>query len=428
VIDIRLVRTEPDRVKAALARKGVAEAEIDEIIALDSAARSATQQQEEIRARVKDLSKQVGQARRDGDANKAEELSAQSRELGEQERTLAETADQASSALRAAILVLPNLPADEAAPGSTEDDNPLVREGGPGIDSYADHQRVPHWEIAEELGLLDLGRAAKLSGAMFPLFRGDGALLSRSLIQLFLDRATSGDSPFEEMRPPLLVRTDTITATGHLPKFADDAYQLERDDLWAIPTAEVPLTSMARDEILSPNQLPWKMCAFTPCFRREAGSAGKDTRGLLRSHEFDKVELMAYTAPDAVQPVFMEILDRAVALCDELGLTWRVIEICAGELGQSHARQFDVEVWSPGTAAWLEVSSVSWFSDYQARRANVRYRPAEGSPAFVHTTNGSALAVPRVWAALVEVNRRTDGKVDVPEVLRRWTGKEVLGG
>ncbi len=425
MIDIRLVRTEPDLVKTALARKGVPASDVDEILQLDTAFRATTQRQEEARARVKELSKEVGLAKRAGDDDKAAALSAESRELGDEQKELEAVANRAEAALRDALLVLPNLPADEAAEGRSDDDNPLVRSGGPDPESLP--VSIPHWEIAQELGLLDLERAAKLSGSMFPLFRGDGALLSRALIQLFLTRATADDA-WEEIRPPSMVRTDTITATGHLPKFADDAYQLERDDLWAIPTAEVPLTSMARDEILDESVLPWKMCAFSPCYRREAGSAGKDTRGLLRSHEFDKVELMAYTTPEGAAEVQNDILDRAVSLCEDLGLSWRVIEICAGALGQSHARQFDVEIWSTGTSQWLEVSSVSWYSDYQARRANVRYRPGGGSPAFVHTVNGSALAVPRVWAALVERHRRDDGRIDVPEVLQPFTRKEILGG
>jgi seryl-tRNA synthetase len=214
------------------------------------------------------------------------------------------------------------------------------------------------------------------------------------------------------------VLTDTMVSTGHLPKFVDDAYHLERDDLWAIPTAEVPLTSLARDEVLAEADLPMRLMAYTPCFRREAGSAGRDTRGLLRVHEFDKVEILAYATPAQAPEVHAEILARAEGLITDLGLTYRVLDLCTGDLGNSAARTFDIEVYAPGVDQWLEVSSVSWFSDYQARRANVRYRPegAKGTE-VVHTLNGSALAVPRVWAALVEVHRRPDGSVAIPEVL-----------
>jgi seryl-tRNA synthetase len=247
------------------------------------------------------------------------------------------------------------------------------------------------------------------------LFRGLGATLQRALCQLALDRNSDA---FEEMRPPSLVLTSTITATGQLPKFADDAYHLERDDLWAIPTAEVPLTSVAMDEILDEADLPMRLMAYTPCFRREAGSAGRDTRGLLRVHEFDKVELLAYATPAQAPAVLDEILGRAVALVQALELPYRILDICTGDLGQSHHRSLDVEVFAPGVDRWLEVSSVSWFSDYQARRANIRYRPdgAKGTE-MVHTLNGSALAVPRIWAALVETHRQPDGSIRLPEAL-----------
>ena len=272
---------------------------------------------------------------------------------------------------------------------------------------------------------LDLERGAKLSGSMFPMFRRGGATLARALVQFGLELNRDA---FEEIRPPTLVRTETMTSTGHLPKFADDAYHIERDDLWAIPTAEVPLTSLARDEILPEADLPLRLMAYTSCFRREAGSAGRDTRGLLRVHEFDKVEILAYTTQGQAAGVHADLLARAEAALQGLGLTYRVVDLCAGDLGPSSARTFDLEVYAPGCDQWLEVSSVSWFSDYQARRANIRYRPAQGSGAEpCHTLNGSALAVPRVWAAIVEAYRRPDGYVAVPEALRGWfAGAELI--
>jgi seryl-tRNA synthetase len=277
---------------------------------------------------------------------------------------------------------------------------------------------VPHWDIGMELGILDLERGAKISGSMFPLYRGAGATLTRALCQLALDRNADA---YEEVRPPSLVRTDTLEATGQLPKFADDAYHIERDDLWAIPTAEVPLTSLRGNEILEHDELPLRLMAYTPCYRREAGSAGRDTRGLLRVHEFDKVEILALSSAEDAEERHAELLARAEGTIAALGLPYRILDICTGDLGQSHARSFDIEVYAPGCDLWLEVSSVSWFSDYQARRASIRYRLAGGGPTVTcHTVNGSALAVPRVWAALVETYRQPDGSIALPEVLHPY--------
>ena len=418
MIDIRRLRAEPERVKAALARKGVDAAEVERAAELDAQRRQLTGERDQIRARVNELSKQVGRARKAGDAATADALAAESRELGLEEESLAADAAKVEEELHDLLLRIPNLPADEAPGGASAADNRVVRIEGYDPDRYRDHQRVPHWEVGTDLGILDLERGAKIAGSMFAVFRGLGATLARALCQLALD---ANADAFEEVRPPTLVRTDTLTATGQLPKFADDAYHVERDDLWAIPTAEVPLTSLARDEILDEADLPMRLMAYSPCLRREAGSAGRDTRGLLRLHEFDKVEILALTTPAQAAEVHAELLARAEARLQELGLAYRVLDICTGDLGQSHARQYDLEVYAPGCEQWLEVSSVSWFTDYQARRANIRYRPAgEKGTAHVHTLNGSALAVPRVWAALVETYRQPDGSVRIPDVLRPY--------
>jgi seryl-tRNA synthetase len=255
---------------------------------------------------------------------------------------------------------------------------------------------------------------------MFVMLRKQGATLSRALCQLALDNNADA---YEEIRPPSLVSSATLTATGQLPKFADDAYAIERDDLWCIPTAEVPLTSIASGELLDEADLPQRFMAYSPCYRREAGSAGRDTRGMLRAHEFDKVEILAYATPAEAPALLDELVARAEATIASLGLAYRIIEICTGDLGQSHHRSFDIEVYAPGCDQWLEVSSISWFSDYQARRAEIRYRPTPGDDGartpneFIHTLNGSALAVPRVWAAIVETHRNPDGTVTVPEPL-----------
>ncbi|MGH9281691.1 MAG: serine--tRNA ligase, partial [Acidimicrobiales bacterium] len=378
-----------------------------------------------VRAKVRSLSQDVGKARKAGDTAAAEALAAESRAVGEEARALDAEATAVESDLRDLLLRIPNLPAPEAPEGASEADNVVVRTEGFDPGRYQAHQRVPHWEIGSQLGILDLERGAKISGSMFVMFRRAGATLVRALCQLALDRNADA---FEEVRPPTLVRTDTLTATGQLPRFADEAYHLERDDLWAVPTAEVPLTSIGRDEIYREADLPARFMAYTPCYRREAGSAGRDTRGLLRVHEFDKVEILAYCTPEHAAEVHADLLARAEAVLQELGLAYRVVDISAGDLGQSHARAFDLEVYAPGVDQWLEVSSVSWFSDYQARRANIRYRPADrNGTAFVHTLNGSALAVPRVWAALVECNRQPDGSVVLPDALAPYLrGQQVI--
>ncbi|MDH4147226.1 MAG: serine--tRNA ligase [Acidimicrobiia bacterium] len=427
MIDLRRLRTEPDVVRAGIARRGVDLSGLDRVIALDVEQRQVAQERDEARAEINAISKQIGELHRAGRRDEAGELQGTSRALGEREKQLAARAEDLGAAIRHELLTIPNIPAEQAPDGPDDSANPELRRAGPVPESFAEHQRVPHWETGAELGILDLERGAKLSGSMFAMFRGGGAALVRALIQFGLDRNADA---FEEVRPPTLVRTETLVATGHLPKFSDDAYQVERDDLWAIPTAEVPLTSLARDEILDESQLPWRLMAYTPCYRREAGSAGRDTRGLLRVHEFDKVEILAYATEAQAPELLDELVERAEGAIADLGLTYRIIEICTGDMGQSHHRSFDIEVYSPGVDLWLEVSSISWFSDYQARRANIRYRPGDSNQTrFVHTLNGSALAVPRVWAALVETYRRADGQVDVPEVLRPYLGgRELLSG
>ncbi len=426
MLDVRRFRTEPDVVRAGLARRGEDPAIVDEVVALDAEVRRLSAGRDDIRARIRTISHEVGQLHRDGRREEAGELQAESRALGEEEKRLDHAADEASARLTELLLVIPNLPSPDAPDGLDEDQNVVVRVEGADPASFEAHQRVPHWEIGEQFGLLDLTRGAKLSGSMFVMYRRAGATLVRALCQLALDRNAD---LFEEIRPPMLVRTETMVSTGHLPKFEEDAYHVERDDLWAIPTAEVPLTSLARGEILDGADLPMRFMAHTSCFRREAGSAGKDTRGLLRVHEFDKVEILAYSTPEDSAELHAELLRRAESLLVELGLSYRVLDLCAGDLGASSARTFDLEAYAPGVDRYLECSSVSWFSDYQARRANIRYRPqAGGGTQICHTLNGSALAVPRVWAALVETHRQPDGSIVIPEVLQPYMrGLERIG-
>src|SRR5581483_5811698 len=375
---------------AALARRHdpSIDADVDRLLELDRRQRRLAAERDDIRAQVRTMSNEVRSLRSSGDVAGAEEVQRAARALGERERSLDTEYDTLAADVRDLLLRIPNTPSDGAPDGAGPDDNVVARVVGYEPDSYGPHQRVPHWDIGAELGILDLERATKLSGSMFALYRGMGARLLRALTQLALDRHTSGPAAYEEIRPPTLVKTETMVSTGHLPKFDDDAYHLERDDLWAIPTAEVPLTSMHRDEILDERELPRRFTAYTPCFRREAGSAGADTRGVLRAHEFDKVELFAYCTAAQAADVHADILARAESIVDDLGLAYRVLDLCAGDLGFGSARTFDIEVYAPGCDRWLEVSSVSWYGDFQARRANVRYRVADGKGTeMCHTLN-----------------------------------------
>ena len=423
MLDPRRLRTELDVLKKGLARRGVDTSVLDTAAELDERHRQAIATRDDIRSRVNILSKEVGAAFKQGDKATGERKREDSKALGEEEKQTEAEARDLEQQLRELLLRVPNLPADDAPDGAGPEDNVILRTEGYDPGSYQDHQRVPHWDIGADLGILDLPRGAKLSGSMFPMFRGQGATLVRALCQLALDRNADA---FEEIRPPTLVRTETMVSTGHLPKFEVEAYHVERDDLWAIPTAEVPLTGQARDEILEQTALPVRLMAYSPCFRREAGAAGRDTRGLLRVHEFDKVELYAFCTPEQAADVHADLLKRAEGSLQALELPYRVLDLCTGDLGDASRRTFDLEVYAPGADMWLEVSSVSWCGDYQARRANVRYRAAEGTT-MVDTLNGSALATPRVWAALVETYRQPDGTIRVPDALKPYMrGAEVI--
>ncbi len=417
MIDVRLLRTNLDGVRSALARRGKPDllVQVDEAVALDTRIREISLERDALRAEVNDLSKQVGALRRDKKNDEAEALMERSRAGGDRERVLQSDIDTVQDALQQIMLRIPNLPHPDAPDGAGDHENPIVK--GP-INlpaTFGEHQRVPHWETATALGILDNERATKIAGAMFTMQRGLGATLARALCQFALDQNADA---FEEIRPPSFVTTATLTATGHLPKFADDAYAIERDDLWAIPTAEVPLTSLHAGEVLDEAELPVRLMAYSPCYRREAGSAGRDTRGMLRAHEFDKVEILAIARPEDAPALLTELVGRAEALMAALELPYRIIEICTGDMGGSHHRSFDIEVYAPGCDAWLEVSSVSWFSDYQARRADIRFkRTGQKGTEIAHTLNGSALAVPRVWAAICENHRQPDGSVRIPDVL-----------
>jgi seryl-tRNA synthetase len=420
VIDIRFLRSEPDTVRGLMARRNKPEllGLLDEALGFDGRMREITAERDAIRQQVNELSKQVGALRRSGDDQAAEGLQAESRSLGDKEQSLAAETDEVTAKLKDVLLRLPNIPHADVVVGTDDSQNPTITGPVNLPASFPEHQRVAHWDTATALGILDNERAVKISGAMFTMQRGAGATLARALCQYALD--CNADA-FEEIRPPSLVSTATLTATGQLPKFADDAYSMSKDDLWCIPTAEAPLTSIHAGEVLAEADLPIRYMAHSSCYRREAGSAGRDTRGMLRSHEFDKVEIFSIATPEGAPAMLTELITRVERVIANLGLPYRIIEICTGDMGQSHHRSFDVEVYAPGCDAWLEVSSISWFSDYQARRGDIRMkRTGQKGTEFAHTLNASALAVPRVWAAIMENFRQEDGSVAIPAVLHPY--------
>lgn len=420
MIDIRYLRSEPDTVRGLMARRNKPEllGLLDEALGFDGRMREITAERDAIRQQVNELSKQVGTLRRNGDDKAAEGLQAESRSLGDKEQTLAAETDEVTAKLKDVLLRLPNIPHADVVVGTDDSQNPTITGPMNLPASFPEHQRVAHWDTATALGILDNERAVKISGAMFTMQRGAGATLARALCQYALD---SNADAFEEIRPPSLVSTATLTATGQLPKFADDAYSMSKDDLWCIPTAEAPLTSIHAGEVLAEADLPIRYMAHSSCYRREAGSAGRDTRGMLRSHEFDKVEIFSIATPEGAPAMLTELITRVERVIANLGLPYRIIEICTGDMGQSHYRSFDIEVYAPGCDAWLEVSSISWFSDYQARRGDIRMkRTGQKGTEFAHTLNASALAVPRVWAAIMENFRQEDGSVAIPAVLHPY--------
>jgi seryl-tRNA synthetase len=422
--DLRLVREGLDVLREAMRRRGALASlgpQLDRCEGLERERRLLIQAAEERKAARNAASQEVARRKRAGEP--AEELIATGRALGEEisrlEGELADTEGQ----LAAILLEIPNVTAPDVPEGD-ESHNVIVRTWG---EPRASEGVRPHWEIAAEHGLFDLERAAKISGSGFAVLRGGGARLVRSMLSFFLDVHTR-EHGYEEIWPPVLVNRASMTGTGQLPKFEDDAYRIAGDDLFLIPTAEVPVTNLHRDEILDGADLPMALCAYTPCFRREAGSAGKDTRGVLRMHQFDKVELVRYCAPEHSDAELATLLGHAESILQRLGIPYRVKLLAAGDTGFASAKTYDLEAWAPGVGAWLEVSSCSTFTDFQARRSNIRFRPAKGEkPRFVHTLYGSGLAVPRTMACILEHYQQPDGTVLVPDVLRPYVGSDVIG-
>jgi seryl-tRNA synthetase len=422
--DVRLVRERLDELREAMRRREALVAlgpQLDRCEGLERERRLLIQAVEERKAARNASSQEVARRKRAGEP--ADDLIAQGRALGEEIGRLERELGDAEGQLQSILLEVPNVTAPDV-PAGDESHNVIVRSWGEPRQSAGVR---PHWEIAAEHGLIDLERAAKISGSGFAVFRGSGARLVRALLNFFLDVHTR-EHGYEEIWSPVLVNRASMTGTGQLPKFEDDAYKVAGDELFLIPTAEVPVTNLYRDEIVDGADLPKGFCAYTPCFRREAGSAGKDTRGVLRMHQFDKVELVRYCAPEQSDTELATLLGHAESMLQRLGIPYRVKLLAAGDTGFASAKTYDLEAWAAGVGAWLEVSSCSTFTDFQARRANIRYRPAKGEkPRFVHTLNGSGLAFPRTIACILEHYQQSDGTVTVPDVLRPYLGADRIG-
>lgn len=415
MLDIRFIRENADAVKAAMINRNAA-VDVDAVLALDARRRELVAEAETLKAERNTVSKSIGQMIKEG--GNPEEIKAQVRLIGDRIGELDQTLRELDARLRDALLFIPNMPSSTTPVGKDETDNPVIRSWGE--KATFDFEPVPHWDLGKALGLFDLERGAKIAGSGFPLFTGKGAKLERALIQFMLDLHTE-EHGYTEIAPPFMCNATAMTGTGQLPKFAEDMYTVPIDGLYPIPTAEVPVTNMYGNEILD-QPLPICHTAYTPCFRREAGSAGKDTRGLLRVHQFDKVEMVKFTTPETSADEHENLTLDAERVLQKLGLHYRVIELCTGDLGFSAAKCYDIELWAPAQDKWLEVSSCSNFGDYQARRANIRYRNEDKKTSFVHTINGSGVALPRLVIALMENNQNADGTINLPEVLWPYMG------
>jgi seryl-tRNA synthetase len=441
MLDMGFVRGNLERVEEKLRARGADPAALlGDFRALDQRRREAITQAEQLKARRNELSQQVGALKKAGPASNeaATALMDETRALKDRLDELDKTAAALDDQMRLSLASIPNLTRDEVPTGTSEADNVVVKTWGE--KPVFDFEAKPHWEIGEALGILDLERAAKLSGARFAVYMGAGARLERALINFMLDTHTQKHG-YTEVLPPFMVNSKSLFGTGQLPKFADDLFrcsdadaeaasrgEFKDADHWLIPTAEVPVTNLYRDEILEDARLPLLLTAYTPCFRAEAGAAGKDTRGIIRQHQFQKVELVKFTRPDESDAEHERLTRDAEEILEALELPYRRMLLCAGDTGFSSAKTFDLEVWLPGQQLYREISSCSNFEGFQARRANIRYRPApvsgsgKGKPEFVHTLNGSGLAVGRTWLAILENYQQADGSVLIPKALRPWIG------
>ncbi|MEZ4523882.1 MAG: serine--tRNA ligase [Thermomicrobiales bacterium] len=416
MLDLRMIREKTDFVKAEIEKLGE-EAPIDEIVRLDAKRREILTEVEQLRADRNEGSREIG--RKPAGPEREAQISAM-REIGDRIEVLDTELKEVDENLNRAMLSVPNLPDPDVPVGATEDENVLLGEFG--TKREFEFAPRPHWEIGEELDIIDFERGVKISGSRFYMLKKGGARLQRALISWFLDVHTR-EQGFTEIYPPVLVRTEPLVGTGQIPKFEDGQFKTTTGDHWLIPTAEVPVTNMYAGEILDAEQLPIYHCAYSACFRREQFSAGRDVRGIKRGHQFDKVELVKFVHPDTSDDELYKLVNQGSLLLERLGIPYRHVQMCTGDLSFVAAKKIDIEVWAPGCDEWLEVSSCSNFRDFQARRAGIRFRPeGGGSTSFVHTLNGSALALPRTMIAVIENYQNEDGSITVPDVLRPYMG------
>lgn len=421
MLDLKKIRDETGFVRERLARRGKPEiiASIDRVLELDEERRTMIARIDALRARRNEVSPHVGRLKQAGKHEEAAPLVAEMRQVGEETSGLEARLNDVESTIRDLLLSIPNFPED-VVPVGDESANVMVR--GWGEEASFGFAPRPHWELGEALGILDFARGAKVAGSGFPLFVGLGARLERALINFMLD-THARQHGYTELSPPFMVNEQAALGTGHLPKFGEDMYHVVEDGFYLVPTAEVPVTNLHAGEVLEARALPIRYVAYTPCFRREAGAHGKDTRGLLRVHQFDKVELLRFERPENGHAALEELTAHAEAILIALGLRYRVVLLATGDLGFSNAQTYDLEVWAPGVGKWLEVSSCSLYNDYQARRANIRFRPEPNAkPEFVYTLNGSGLALPRTLAALLETYQQADGTILLPDAIAQYVG------
>lgn len=420
MLDIRILREQPDFVRERLALVGCTPEEVDRVIDLDRRRRELILAVEQMRAERKTSSKSIG-AMKPGEEMEAAKAAVRALgdKLGAMEKELAEAEAEFSKRM----LELPNLPHPDVPPGPDDSANRIVRTEEP--TRAFDFEPRPHWDLGEALDIIDFARGVKISGTRFYVLKGDGARLQRALISFMLDLHTR-EHGYTEIYPPAMVREECLYGTGNLPKFGDNLYRDAEDDFYFVPTAEVPVTNLYRDEILDGASLPIRHVAYTPCFRREKMSAGRDVRGIKRGHQFDKVELVKFVNPEGSEAELDSLLHAAEEVCRRLGLQHRIVEMCTGDLSFVAARKFDIEIWAPGCKEWLEVSSCSLFTDFQARRANIRFRDTDGKVKLVHTLNGSGLALPRVMIGVIETWQRGDGSIDVPPALQPFLGGQTV--